>query len=435
MEQTLMARPKEQAIAGQVYGQAQQAVVLVQAQLARQYPRDEQTALAAIKQACGRLQLAEDAEYRWEINARDGKKTVEGPTIYLLKEISRHYGNLVHGWEIVSDNGERVQVRGYAWDLETNHRHAVDASIALLVKRDGQWRAPDARERDAVIKSAGSKVERVALETVLPSYMVDEAVATARNTIKNYRMAQPGKLENKLVTAFAAVGVMPEMIRRDLDYDVTRLSEEQLGVLRTIYAEMKNGMSWESAIPALEPVVETTKKLLQPSGVSLPGSDPAPVQGDNEETKRRVGRPLGSGKKKSVVLAEKLQSAPALPSMSASPASGLPFLPETATGPVAEDSAREPDSSDDKAGVGRFPYWVDFCRWIAAALRAVTDTDEDYQHLSQEFGLRDLSMLQTRVEMATATMKIYERLQVLCPTAVVLEAINRTKAFPPPEKS
>ena len=124
---------------------AQREIAEVQAQIfmARQFPRDEVSAVDKIMKACTRESLAETATYTY---ARGGTD-ISGPSIRLAETIAQCWGNISFGVrELEQRNGES-KVEAYAWDLETNARvNKVFQVSHIRHTRKGQERLTDPRD-------------------------------------------------------------------------------------------------------------------------------------------------------------------------------------------------------------------------------------------------------------------------------------------------
>ncbi len=96
-----------------------QAAVLV----AQNRPRDEQAALAQMRESCKMRQLADRAFFRYS----RGGSAISGPSVYLARELARIWGNISHGVSELSRDDEHGQseLQAVAWDLEKNTRVAT----------------------------------------------------------------------------------------------------------------------------------------------------------------------------------------------------------------------------------------------------------------------------------------------------------------------
>lgn len=98
------------------------AVAEVQAAIfiAQQFPRNEATALARVRAACGQRTIAEKAFYRYPRS----DKTVTGETIHLARELVRCWGHVDFGIRELARDDQRgeSEMLAYAWDLEVNTR-------------------------------------------------------------------------------------------------------------------------------------------------------------------------------------------------------------------------------------------------------------------------------------------------------------------------
>src|SRR4051794_16600384 len=91
--------------------------------VARQFPRDDQQALAWITEACGHPETAERAFYAFP---RD-QTTVKGPTIQLARVLAAGWQNVQHGIDELSRDDDRgeSEIKAWAWDVERNVRASL----------------------------------------------------------------------------------------------------------------------------------------------------------------------------------------------------------------------------------------------------------------------------------------------------------------------
>ena len=85
----------------------QEAEVKMLSMHAVSYRRDEATAVARLDAALRRPNFADKAAYRYP----RGGTTVEGPSIYLARELARVFGNIRHGVEILAVTPTEVHIR------------------------------------------------------------------------------------------------------------------------------------------------------------------------------------------------------------------------------------------------------------------------------------------------------------------------------------
>jgi len=166
------------------------AVAEVQAAaiMARQFPRDEQRAIRTMQEACARPSLAKIAFYRY----RRGGEVVTGPTVKLLQELARIWGNVafgIHELSIDHTVGES-EMLAYAWDLEGNTRSSQTTIVQHVRDKnvDGTKvaeRLVDRRDVYEANTNNAARRLREALRRVLPGWFVEEAEERCRHTLEN----------------------------------------------------------------------------------------------------------------------------------------------------------------------------------------------------------------------------------------------------------
>lgn len=167
------------------------AVAEVQASIvvAQQCPRDVQRAIDDSLQACGRKALAERAFYSFP----RGAENVNGPSVYLARELARCWGNVQYGLKELSrdDAAGESQMLAYAWDVQTNTR----SESIFIVKhiRDSTDKRTRVKRRDPLVDQRdiyennannGARRLREAIMSILPAWYVEEAKDRCWKTLK-----------------------------------------------------------------------------------------------------------------------------------------------------------------------------------------------------------------------------------------------------------
>lgn len=159
--------------------QVQAAVVM-----ARQFPRSQQRAITEMEEACGRIELAQRAFFKFP----RGGQTVTGASVYLARELARIWGNLDYGLNEMrrDDVHGQSEMQAYAWDLETNSRstrtfvieHARDTKL-------GRKQLTELRDISDNNNNFGARAVREMIYAVLPQWFTDKAQAICRETQNN----------------------------------------------------------------------------------------------------------------------------------------------------------------------------------------------------------------------------------------------------------
>jgi hypothetical protein len=212
--------------------------------LARQFPRDEVVAHGRIMKSCERWRFAKACLYTFP----RGGETIEAPSVHLAREAARCWGNVRYGLRIVTETEDRVHVKGFGWDIETNNYvEAEDKFKKLIYRKYGGWIKPDERDLRELINRRGAICVRNALLQLLPPDIIEDAVDAAKATIRKTEAGggQQDRITGiqKLVLAFRQIGVMTEMLEDHLGHKVEVITDEEWVRLRGTYQSIVDGNS------------------------------------------------------------------------------------------------------------------------------------------------------------------------------------------------
>lgn len=212
------------------------AEVVAMVKAAKTCPRDPQTAIRSMRESCGLYLVAERAFYRFP----RGGKSVTGPTVHLMVELARCWGNITHGLtELRRDvTGGFSEMLAFAWDLEANDRVAHSFIVPHLRDRsDGPQELKELRDVYELTTNQGSRRQREALKKVIPPWFRAEAEDLCRSTLARGadKAKEPVPLPRRIADAierFDGLGVRVSQLEAKLDqprtewtmYDVARLS-------------------------------------------------------------------------------------------------------------------------------------------------------------------------------------------------------------------
>src|SRR5262245_24197118 len=187
--------------------EVQAAVMVAQANR-----RDVLAAYAAMRAACSRLYLAQQAFYR-VINRG------EGPSIHLARELARIWGNLDNGVRELRRGEDESEVLAYAWDQEANVRTSRSFIVPhqRMVKVDGQQVRRDLVDLQDVYlnnQNVGARALRECIFAMLPAEFVDEAIRTCRATIERGDGIPLEQRIRNMIAHYASLGVRAAQIER-----------------------------------------------------------------------------------------------------------------------------------------------------------------------------------------------------------------------------
>jgi len=234
--------------------------------IAAKFPRDEMRCIQNIINACGRLRLAETAQYSY----KRGGTLIEGPSIRLAETIAQRWKNFDFGVvELERTQGES-QCMSYAWDLENNVRRTMIFSIRhWRDTKSGGYALKDERDIYELIANMGSRRLRACILSVIPGDVVEEAQEACNNTLIEAEKGVPiEQRREKMVAAFDAQGVSEQQLTNFLGHAVGAATLNELVRLRKIFTTIKDGISTKGEF---FPPVEggsTKKKAADPRGES-----------------------------------------------------------------------------------------------------------------------------------------------------------------------
>ena len=205
-------------------------------------PRNEMRAFASVLKSCERPTFAERAMYSYP---RGGAK-IEGPSVNLAREMARLWGNLRYGIRIVSMDMEYVQVQGWVLDLETNTHNSSESKFRKLVFRKGKgWVEPDERDLRELVNKHGAICVRNALLQVMPSDLIEEAMARSRATLQaeanGSLKRNPRETVIAIVKSFDGFGVSVDQLEDYLGHKLEAITAEEVADLRAVLTSLKDG--------------------------------------------------------------------------------------------------------------------------------------------------------------------------------------------------
>lgn len=214
-----------------------QAMVVV----AQQRPRNIQAALAEMRQSCSMKEMAERAFYRY---SRGGGSNVTGPTVHLMRELARCFGNVTYGIAELSRNDEAgmSEMQAYAWDLQTNTRSAQVFMVPhKRDKRGGAVRLEDARDVYEATANQGARRVREAIKAVLPPWFVEEAIAICNQTLSDGGGRPLPQRIADAIKRFEGIGVTADAIERKLSRKSSAWTPHDVAQLGVIWKSLERG--------------------------------------------------------------------------------------------------------------------------------------------------------------------------------------------------
>lgn len=260
-----------------------QAAVVV----AQQRPRSIQTALTEMEQSCRVMAMAERAFYRYN----RGGSNVTGPSVHLMRELARCFGNLQYGIAELrrDDSSGFSEMQAFAWDVQMNTRSAQ--IFVVPHKRDKRGGAVDLTDlRDIYENNAnqGARRLREAIRSVLPPWFVEKAVELCNQTLKDGGGVPLAQRISQALAWFDQRGVTKRQIEAKLGRDADAWTPQDVAQLSVIMTSLHRG---ETTVEEEFADEQVTGSEIQQGKASEP--TPAPEEQQPAETpgERKITQP------------------------------------------------------------------------------------------------------------------------------------------------
>lgn len=248
-----------------------QAAVVV----AQQCPRDMSRVEGEMRDACGRMAVAQRAFYRVPNRGN-------GPSVHLARELARIWGNLDYGVRELrrDDRAGESEIQAFAWDQQANIRSSrtfivPHQRMVTDKKTKEQSRKPLVDLGDVYLnnQNVGARAVRECIFNALPDWLTEAAQDLCRRTLEHGEGEPlPTRIE-KMVAAFAALGVKAEQIERKLDRKRGQWDAGDVATMTIVYTSMQRGETTASdEFPDAGPRA-TPETFTQPT-VGVPVEDP-----------------------------------------------------------------------------------------------------------------------------------------------------------------
>ena len=278
---------------------AQKATVEARYKMALARPRDLDIVRQAMLKDANRSSFARVAIYHKPIG-----KGVEGPSIRFVEAAIRNMTNILTETTTISEDDERRVIRVAVSDLETNTYFSQDVTVTKTVERSKlpQGEKPirmrtnsygkpvyilHGTDDDILNKQNAliSKAVRTLGLRLIPGDLVDEALWYVRQTMAKEDAQNPDMAKNRIIDAFAQLGVQVEQLKEYVGHELSALDPNELQTLRAIYSAIKDGeTSWKAVMDdkaekeaeakaAKKPAAESAKAA--PKATTKKNSEPA----------------------------------------------------------------------------------------------------------------------------------------------------------------
>lgn len=223
-------------------------------EMARAYPRNEDECRSKVIRQCQRKSLAAVAEYDFKHGRR-----IRGPSIQLLEQVARCWGNLYYGHRVLIDTDTDRTIDCYAYDLETGTRSSQQVNFKKMHLRkddDGKSRwvpVYDERELRWLTNAHASVAIRNCLERVMPQDLVEDAAEECRQTKLKDAKKDPDAFLKGVIDGFAKLAppVSAQELTNYLGHPIVDLknNSEALVKMRGLWQALKEfETTWSQAV-------------------------------------------------------------------------------------------------------------------------------------------------------------------------------------------
>jgi hypothetical protein len=149
--------------------------------VAQNCPRDMAEAEREMEYVCGRLDMAEQAFY--QVTNRG-----TGPSVHLMRELARIWGNVDYGVKELARNDERgeSEVLATCWDMQKNTRSSRTFIVPHQRMRGGsRVTLVDLTDIYLNNQNVGARAVRECISTVLPRWFTEKAQDVCRRTLEH----------------------------------------------------------------------------------------------------------------------------------------------------------------------------------------------------------------------------------------------------------
>ena len=257
--------------------------VVVQAELAKRFPREMDTVFKRIDEA---FELSPALIAASKFNFPKGGKDVIGYTIQFARAVASCVGNIHYSVKELSMSDDRTEMLVYAWDLETNAMQT--RSFIVRHRRYGASNPKELKnERDIYENNAnvGGRRVRECILGVLPASAVKYAEKRVEELLQ--RAFPPEKQKAyalKNIERFEGIGVTREMIIKNRgNRPPETWTKNDLAALSNYWDTIEKGISSKEEIfsPDSQPAEEQSgglaEKLKNANGNQKADEDPTVV--------------------------------------------------------------------------------------------------------------------------------------------------------------
>jgi hypothetical protein len=208
------------------------AEVAAAVSVARQFPRNEQTAADQMRALCRNPAVAARAFY--EVPNRGA-----GLSIHIARELVRIWQNVDYGVrELRRDDADGIsEMQVWAWDQQTNVR-STRSFIQPHQRMKGKQRQALTDLGDIYLanQNTGARAVRECIFTMLPGWFVADAEQILRQTLEGGGGKPLEQRVDEAVAAFAGIGVDAGKLVTRIGRPILEWTPRDLGTLSRIHA-------------------------------------------------------------------------------------------------------------------------------------------------------------------------------------------------------
>ncbi|MFV8234095.1 hypothetical protein [Mycobacteroides chelonae] len=230
--------------------------------VAQQIPRDLNRAEAEMRDACGRMTMAEQAFYQV-------KNRGTGPSVHLMRELARVWGNVQYGVNELhrDDNRAESEILAWAWDVQTNTRATRTFIVPhARMKQGRRQELTDLGDITNNNNNAGARAVRECISAILPKWFTEEAQNICKNTIENGEGVPLPKRVEIMLGKFREIGITEAQLETKIGkkrgaWDAGDVA--QMGITYTSIT--RDGMDKAEAFPVTSSLTEEITAASKPA--------------------------------------------------------------------------------------------------------------------------------------------------------------------------
>lgn len=253
--------------------------------MAKKFPRNEEDARVKVIKTCKIPSFAEKAKYAKPI----GGSKIIGPSIRLAEEMMRQWGHIDEETSILWEDDLRRIVQVRVIDLESGATKRAQFLIEKSVERkkaDGRIVISErlnsynekvhvvvATEDEVFVKqnAMASKFRRNLILQLIPTYILEDALAQVDETVKSDAKANIDTERRKVCDNFAKLNIIPSDLEKYLGHPVLQMNPEEIADLKTIFTSIAEGhTTWKEVMDSRDKVIDAKIE----TGVISPDQEP-----------------------------------------------------------------------------------------------------------------------------------------------------------------